>query len=384
MLPAHCAVGNPVDLTGDAISAPDLYKQVMDQTRGDYDTQVVIFGDPIPGAFRQVTPGASELVVFLGGAVVVDERQKLYAAGIPVFPTPERGIAALAQFFRFDPRPAPTPGRPPVAVPEGLNLLPPPEAAAMIAQAGIPAAAAPLAMEAEQAVELARGFGYPVAMKIASPHLAHKSDMGGVYLGLENDEEVRQAYQEIMDATRLYEHWVTIHGVSVSPMAKPGGLEVILGTVTDPQYGPTLMFGLGGVNTEIYQDVAFCILPAEDAELADLMQTYKGLPPAHRLPGPTPPGYQGAAGRHEGPGQLRRQTPGTGPDRTQPAAPLRERPLRRGRADFFAGLRGGEKESDLGKGARGRRPCRPPHDPPPNPYKGSRGTGASGPTFPGQ
>jgi acyl-CoA synthetase (NDP forming) len=61
-------------------------------------------------------------------------------------------------------------------------------------------------------------------------------------------------------------------------MAKPGGLEVILGTVTDPQYGPTLMFGLGGVNTEIYQDVAFCILPADDAELEDLMKRIKGYP----------------------------------------------------------------------------------------------------------
>ena len=102
--------------------------------------------------------------------------------------------------------------------------------------------------------------------------------MGGVFLGLENDEEVRQAYQEIIDATRLYEHRVTVHGVSVSPMAKPGGLEVILGVITDPQYGPTLMFGLGGVNTEIYKDVAFCILPADDAELEDLIKRVKGYP----------------------------------------------------------------------------------------------------------
>ena len=279
MLPAHCAVGNPVDLTGDAISAPDLYKQVMDKTREEYDTQVVIFGDPIPGASQQVTPGASELVVFLGGAEVErEERQEFYKAGIPVFPTPERGIKALAQFFRFEPRPAPAPGRPQGGGARGALTLPPPEAAALMAKAGIPAAAAPLAKEAEEAVELARQFGYPVAMKIASPDLAHKTDMGGVYLGLENDAEVRQAYQEIMDATRLYEHWVTVDGVSVSPMAKPGGLEVILGTITDPQYGPTLMFGLGGVNTEIYQDVAFCLLPAEDAELADLMKRIKGYP----------------------------------------------------------------------------------------------------------
>ena len=279
MLPAHCAVGNPVDLTGDAISAPELYKQVMDKTRDDYDTQVVIFGDPIPGAAQQVTPGASELVVFLGGAEVErEERQKLYEAGIPVFPTPERGIKALAQFFRFEPQPAQTPGMPKIAVAEGLRLLPALEAASLLTQAGIPSAAAPLAKTVEEAATLAGQFGYPVAMKIASPHIAHKTDMGGVFLGLENETEVRQAYQEIMDATQLYERWATIDGVTVSPMAKPGGLEVILGTITDPQYGPTLMFGLGGINTEIYKDVAFCILPAEDSELEDLMQRIKGWP----------------------------------------------------------------------------------------------------------
>ncbi|MHB9073753.1 MAG: acetate--CoA ligase family protein [Desulfobaccales bacterium] len=279
MLPAHCAVGNPVDLTGDAISAPDLYKQVMDKTRDEYDSQVVIFGDPIPGAFEQVTPGASELVVYLGGADVEQaERQKFYEAGIPVYPTPERGIKALAQFSRFEPHPAPPPGRPKVAVPEGLRLLPPPEAVSLLAKAGIPAAAAPLALDADQAVALAQQFGYPVAMKISSAMIAHKTDMGGVYLGLENDEEVRQAYQEIMDATQLYERWATIDGVSISPMAKPGGLEVILGTITDPQYGPTLMFGLGGVNAEIYQDVAFCLLPADDDELEDLIKRVKGYP----------------------------------------------------------------------------------------------------------
>ena len=279
MLPAHCAVGNPVDLTGDAISAPGLYKQVMDKTRDEYDSQVVIFGDPIPGAFEQVTPGASELVIYLGGADVErEERQKFYEAGIPVYPTPERGIKALAQFSRFEPRPAPAPARPKVTVPEGLRLLSPPEAVSLLAKAGIPAAAAPLALDADQAVALAQQFGYPVAMKISSAMIAHKTDMGGVYLGLENADEVRQAYQEIMDATQLYERWATIDGVSISPMAKPGGLEVILGTITDPQYGTTLMFGLGGVNAEIYQDVAFCLLPADDAELEDMIRRVKGYP----------------------------------------------------------------------------------------------------------
>jgi len=279
MLPAHCAVGNPVDLTGDAISTPELYRQVMDKTRDDYDTQVVIFGDPIPGAAAQVTPGASELVIFLGGADVEKaERQKLYRAGIPVFPTPERGIRALAQFFRFDKAAAAPPSRPPVAVAKELRLLRADEAAAMIAKAGIPAAAAPLVTSAEEAVGRAQEFGYPVALKISSPDIAHKTDMGGVMLDLRDEAEVRQAFDDIMASTKLYERWARIDGVSVSPMAKPGGLEVILGAVTDPQYGPTLMFGLGGIYTEIYQDVRFCLLPADDRELQELMRGIKGYP----------------------------------------------------------------------------------------------------------
>jgi acyl-CoA synthetase (NDP forming) len=278
-LPAHCAVGNPVDLTGDAISAPGLYRQVMDKTRDDYDVQVVIFGDPIPGAADQVGAGAPELVIFLGGAEVErEERQKLYEKGIPVFPTPERGIAALAQFFRFAPAPPAAPAHPRVAVAQPLRLLPAGEAAQMLARAGIPAAAAPLAPDADAAVSLARQFGYPVAVKLSSPQVAHKTDLGGVLLGLENDEEVRQAYQDIMAASQLFDTAIRVDGVTVSPMAKPGGLEVILGTITDPQYGPTLMFGLGGVNTEIYQDVAFCLLPADEAELTDLMKKIKGYP----------------------------------------------------------------------------------------------------------
>ena len=278
-LPSHCAVGNPVDLTGDAISAPDLYRKVMDKTRDDYDAQVVIFGDPIPGAADQVTAGAPELVIFLGGAEVErEERQKLYEKGIPVFPTPERGVRALAQFFRFAPATPAPPGLPKVAVAQPLKLLPAGEAAAMMAKAGIPAAAAPLARDADEAVSLARQFGCPVALKISSPQIAHKTDIGGVLLGLENDEEVRQGFHDIMDAATLFDTAVRVEGVTVSPLAKPGGLEVILGTITDPQYGPTLMFGLGGVNTEIYQDVAFCILPADEAELEDLMKKIKGYP----------------------------------------------------------------------------------------------------------
>ncbi|MDP3227123.1 MAG: acetate--CoA ligase family protein, partial [Acidovorax sp.] len=280
MLPGHCAVGNPVDLTGDVMSDASLYQKVMAQTAAEYDTQVVIFGDPIGGASQVVTPGAAELVIFLGGAEVErEERELLYGRGIPVFPTPERGIAALAQFFRFaaPKAPAPPPGLEIPATP-GLRLLPAFEAAHLLTQAGIPTASAPLAENADEAVTLAQGFGYPVALKIASPDLPHKSEVGGVALDLQDDEAVRLAFKEIMAATRLRAREARVQGVTVSPMAKGGALEVILGTITDPQYGPTLMFGLGGIYTELYKDVAFCLLPATDADLEDLMKKIKGYP----------------------------------------------------------------------------------------------------------
>ncbi|MDD2901409.1 MAG: acetate--CoA ligase family protein [Syntrophales bacterium] len=284
MVPAHCPVGNPVDLTGDVMADASLYKKVIDATRSEFDTQVVIFGDPIPGSCEQVTPGASELVIFMGGAEVErEEREKFYDAGIPVFPTPERGIKALSQFFRFKASgaaaaqaPVGIPGAPPLA--PGLELIPAFEAAVMMSKAGIPTASAPLAVTADEAVTLAESFGYPVALKVASPDFPHKTDVGGVYLNLQDEAMVRAAYQAIKDSARFYNREAALEGVTVSPMAKPGALEVILGIITDPQYGPVLMFGLGGVQTEIYQDVAFCLLPAEDEELVALMKKVKGYP----------------------------------------------------------------------------------------------------------
>lgn len=277
MLPPHCAVGNPVDLTGDVIGDPGLYRKVIEETRQEYDYQVIIFGDPIPGASEVVTKGANELVIFLGGADVErEERAKLYDKGIPVFPTPERGIRALAQFFRHAP---PPPGeRPavPIPPPAGVRLLPAAEAAEMISRAGIPAAAAPLATTREEAVILAKRFGFPVVLKVASPDIVHKSDVGGVRLNLANEEAVRQAYDEILASVHLRERQAWVEGVTVSPMARPGGLELILGVMTDPQYGPVLMFGLGGIYTEIYRDVAFSLLPASDEEIDRLIKSIKG------------------------------------------------------------------------------------------------------------
>jgi acyl-CoA synthetase (NDP forming) len=280
IVPPHCAVGNPVDLTGDVMSDPGLYIRVMAAARQEYDNLVLIFGDPIPDASQVVTPGHPELVIFMGGADV--ERQevpRIHARGVPVFPTPERALQALYQYFRFEVEPAPAE---PVAVTPpaapNLTLMPPGEAASLLAKFGIPVAACPLATTVDEAVALAAQFGGPVAIKIASPDLPHKSDVGGVRLYLTSEAEIREEVEDLFKTVLMHAPNARLDGVTVSPMAKPGGLEVILGVFTDPQYGATLMFGLGGIFTEIYRDVQFCLLPAKDEEYWQMIRAVKGYP----------------------------------------------------------------------------------------------------------
>jgi acyl-CoA synthetase (NDP forming) len=277
-LPAHCGVGNPIDLTGDAIADPSLYSRVIDVSRSDYDTMVVIFGDPIHGASDIVT-GKGELVIFCGGADVEREESRLiHRKGIPVYPTPERGLKALYQFFRFDPdtRHREIPIADPS--PHALGLMPVQEAVAMLKKYKIPAVDAVLAASAREAASLAKAFSAPVALKIASPDVSHKSDVGGVRLNLIKQIDVREAFEGILADVRKKIPKARIEGVTVSPMASPGGLEVILGVIKDAQYGPALMFGLGGIFTEIYRDVQFCLLPAGEDEFRRMLRGVKGYP----------------------------------------------------------------------------------------------------------
>ena len=121
-------------------------------------------------------------------------------------------------------------------------------------------------------------YGCPVALKISSPDVAHKTDAGGVKLNVAKAPEIRKAFNEIIANVKDRVPGAKIDGVTVSPMAEPGGVEVILGVIRDPQYGPALMFGLGGIFTEIYKDVQFCLLPAGDDELKSMIRSIKGYP----------------------------------------------------------------------------------------------------------
>ena len=132
-----------------------------------------------------------------------------------------------------------------------------------------------------EAVAVAKKMGYPVVMKVISPQITHKSDIGGVKLNLMSDSQVRTAYTEIMKAVAKKAPKATIDGVSIQKMAKPG-LELVIGMTKDPQFGPMLMFGLGGIFVEVLKDVSFRILPLSKEDARDMI---RGIRSYHMLEG---------------------------------------------------------------------------------------------------
>lgn len=150
------------------------------------------------------------------------------------------------------------------------------EAKAFLNAAGVAVAQAKLAQTRDEAVHLAHEIGFPVALKICSPDVVHKSDIGGVKLNLKSEDEVSAAYAAITTAVRQAHPSAVIDGVSLQPMAKPG-VEVIIGLTTDPQFGPILMFGLGGVAVEVLKDVAFRLAPLTPRDASLMIREIRGL-----------------------------------------------------------------------------------------------------------
>ncbi|MBW2030064.1 MAG: acetate--CoA ligase family protein [Deltaproteobacteria bacterium] len=133
-----------------------------------------------------------------------------------------------------------------------------------------------LARDRAEAVSLSEDIGYPVVLKISSPEITHKSDAGGVKINLGSNTEVEKAFDEIMASAREKFPDAEIKGVSVQAMARPG-IEIIMGMTRDPQFGPVLMFGLGGVFVEILKDVTFRIVPLEKRDASEMIREIKGF-----------------------------------------------------------------------------------------------------------
>ena len=160
---------------------------------------------------------------------------------------------------------------------QGRKILTEVESKQLLEEAGIPTARARLATSRDAAVQAARDIGFPVVLKVVSPQITHKTDVGGVKLDLKSPEEVAAAFDEIVAAARRASPDATIDGVSVQQMARPG-IEVIVGVSTDPQFGPVIMFGLGGVLVEVLKDVSFRIIPIASRDARQMIREIKGFP----------------------------------------------------------------------------------------------------------
>jgi len=163
------------------------------------------------------------------------------------------------------------------ALKEGRKFLLEHEAKALCLEYGIPVTKFKVASSAEEAVKFAEEIGYPVVLKIVSPDVIHKFDVGGVILNLKSAEEVRNAYNQIIENVKRHKPDAKILGVNVQEMAPPS-TEVIVGAIKDPQFGPAIMFGLGGIFVEILKDVTFRIAPITEEDAREMISEIKAYP----------------------------------------------------------------------------------------------------------
>jgi acetyltransferase len=273
ILPPHCIVGNPLDLTGDTDAV--RYRKVLEAADGEYDVVMAIFGDPIPGASEVIRPGRCELVAYLGGAEVERaERLLLHEKKIAVFPTPERAVKALSCHVRFRRDRFPlSPEETGHGEEPSARAVTPSDSMSFLSRAGFPLTRFRPAGSEEEAVAAAKGIGFPVAVKMNSPDVTHKSDAGGVFLDVADDAGVRAAFRAIRDSEgRL---GARAGGALVCAMA-PAGHEVIVGVTKDPQFGHAVMFGLGGIFVEVMKDVTFRVVPVSEKDAAEMISGIRG------------------------------------------------------------------------------------------------------------
>jgi acetyltransferase len=298
VLPAHWSHGNPVDLIGDA-----------DAQRYGEAVSACLADDGVDGVLAILTPQAMTqageaalavaaaargsvkpvLACWMGEASVEAARAQLVKSGLPVFRVPEMAVetfAHLAAFHRNQralmqaPGPRAAAERADVdaaravirkALDEGRRILNATESKALLAAFHIPIAQSILVDCADEAVRAAGVVRFPVAMKIDSPDITHKSDVGGVSLALADAPAVRLAYAEMMEAVRRDRPDAKIRGVSIEPMVSAvHGRELMAGIVSDPIFGPAITFGAGGIAVEILKDRAVA-LPPLDSVLVDHM-----------------------------------------------------------------------------------------------------------------
>jgi acetyltransferase len=301
-LPNTWSGGNPVDIVGDA--GPDRYRASLEIVRRDPGVDAVIAmncpvavadssaaADAVIAVAKQNDAGASAPIFasWLGEAAAAPARDKLEAAGIPQFETPEQAVAAVlrvanhqrAQQLLVEVPPASARGTHDTAtarriveqaVKEGRAWLSPDEAYAILTAYRIPSCEIRVATTPRGAAEAATVIGFPVAIKVKSPDIQHKSDVGGVKLHLLDAAAVEQAAQTMLREIASKAPNAKLEGFLVQPMAtRPGAHELIVGISEDELFGPVILFGQGGTAVEVIADRALALPPLNTALARDLI-----------------------------------------------------------------------------------------------------------------
>jgi acyl-CoA synthetase (NDP forming) len=296
------ATRNPIDVTGQVVSDMGILERALDATiaKGGYPSLACFVGSigrsPIRGprfmeAFARLRQHHPQTLLVVSSLSTPEFRAALEASGCLLFEEPAhaiRAIAALAQFRRaFAAAPPvlpPLPARTPLPAGTCDEIA----ALAVLQQAGIKTVPHRLARSAEDAVAAAIALGLPVALKIVSPDIPHKSDIGGVALNLASADDVRRAYDAVTSRVRAARPDAQISGCLVAPMVTDG-IETILGAQWDAVFGPVVMLGLGGIFVEAIRDVTFRLAPFDEAEAMRMIHELRALPVLRGLRG-KPPG----------------------------------------------------------------------------------------------
>jgi acyl-CoA synthetase (NDP forming) len=234
---------------------------------------------------------------FFGGADFEQGLTSYKGKGVPIFPDVYEAVSCLGALYtdyrtRLDAEDLPDPEMPEIDIDvtkiqevvnsvrnEGRNFLLVHEALQVCEAARIPAPKSYIAKNLEEAIKYAETIGYPVVMKIVSKDIIHKSDAGGVALNLENREEVIDAYEAIISSAKKYKSDAIITGVEIVTMIKmTEAIETIIGARIDNSFGPTVMFGLGGIYVEVLKDVAFRAAPLTKGDALDMVRQIKAYP----------------------------------------------------------------------------------------------------------
>jgi acetate---CoA ligase (ADP-forming) len=313
-LPDAASAANPVDVLGDALS--DRYRFALEKVIADPNVDGVLVL-ATPQAMTEIAKTAQAVVdlarltekpvlgCFMGEARMNEGIRILTEQGVPNYPYPERAATAfraMSDYQRIRARPDPEYAHFEVdkdevariferVQGEGRNTIGDFEAKDILTAYGFPIPQSEVAPTPEAAVEIAQRIGYPVVLKIASPDILHKTDVGGVKVGLRNAEEVRDAFELMTYRTLRYLPEARLLGCLVQEMVPSGGIEVLVGMNRDPQFGPLVTFGLGGIYVETLKDVTFRIAPfskrdawqmLSEIRAHALLDGVRGQPPADK------------------------------------------------------------------------------------------------------